>query len=253
MVGKKQNIAKSNRRARKFTHRSPQLFEYNSDPEVTTKTIKSSLLKTLKKLSLPKLLKPYLPTLQSGDIICGQVFIECANGKYGKAIKTTSRIAAKSRNFKASWSRVFVRVDTSIALIACYLSEDSKRAIDVIELKDSKIILLGKSSKNSKIFVSWKVVDKYGTTYTLATPHIDITRIWYEAMRFLTCEVCEVERNKLFATRETKKHQMEQVFDKLKSPPPDNESIRLQNLIEAATAGDLEAVRKFLRPTVQRI
>ena len=141
MVGKKQNIAKSNRRARKFTHRSPQLFEYNSDPEVTTKTMKSSLLKTLKELSLPKLLKPYLPTLQSGDIICGQVFIECVNGKYGKAIKTTNRIVANSRNFKASWSKIFVRVDTSIALIACYLSEDSKRAIDVIELKDSKIIL----------------------------------------------------------------------------------------------------------------
>ena len=54
MAGKKHNIAKSNRRARKFTHRSPQLFEYNSDPEVTTKSIKSSLLKTLKKMSLPK-------------------------------------------------------------------------------------------------------------------------------------------------------------------------------------------------------
>ena len=77
MVGKKQNIAKSNRRARKFTHRSPQLFEYNSDPEVTTKTMKSSLLKTLKKLSLPKLLKPYLPTLQSGDIICECYFWDC--------------------------------------------------------------------------------------------------------------------------------------------------------------------------------
>ena len=49
--------------------------------------------------------------------------------------------------------------------------------------------------------------------------------------------------------REKKKHQMEEVFDKLKAPSPDNESIRLQNLIEAATAGDLEAVRKFLRPT----
>ena len=68
-------------------------------------------------------------------------------------------------------------------------------------------------------------------------------------MRFLTCEVCKAERNKLFAKRETKRNQIEEVFDKLKAPSPDNESIRLQNLIEAATAGDLEAVRKFLRPT----
>ena len=64
-------------------------------------------------------------------------------------------------------------------------------------------------------------------------------------MRFMIPEVCKVERRNLFQEREARKRGKETVFKELKKPPPDQETIRLQSLIAAATEGDLDAVRNF--------
>ena len=47
--------------------------------------------------------------------------------------------------------------------LACYIY--SKRAV-YIELKDSNIRLIGKSSKDPKGFISWQIKDKWNQTIT---------------------------------------------------------------------------------------
>ena len=234
----------------KYFHHTPKLYKYGNSEA----SPQSNQAVTLAELRLPHpasvraKLKPFVPMLSSGEVICGYVFIKGVRGKFDiDMITTTNSAVAKAQSAKNSWSKVFIRVDPTIAMLACYISETSKRAVEMIELKDSNIRLIGKSSKDPKGFISWQIKDRWNQTYTLATPDKKITQTWTEAMRFMILEVCKVERRNLFQEREARKERKETVFKELKKPPPDQETIRLQSLIAAATEGDLDAVRNFLK------
>ena len=88
--------------------------------------------------------------LSSGEIICGYVFIKGVRGKHdADMITTTNSAVAKMQSPKSSWSKVFIRVDPTIAMLACYIAETSKRAIEIIDLNEATIKLIGKNSKNA--------------------------------------------------------------------------------------------------------
>ena len=131
----------------KYFHDTPKLYKYGNSEA----SPQSNQAVTLAELRLPHpasvraKLKPFVPILSSGEVICGYVFIKGVRGKFDiDMITTTNSAVAKAQSARNSWSKVFIRVDPTIAMLACYISETSKRAVEMIELKDSNIRLIGK-------------------------------------------------------------------------------------------------------------
>ena len=156
-----------------YHHKPPKLYKYGC----ADATPQSNQVVTLTELQLPQpssiraQLRPFVPMLSSGEIICGYVFIKGVRGKHdADMITITNSAVAKMQSPKSSWSKVFIRVDPTIAMLACYMAETSKRAIEMIDLNEATIKLIGKNSKNPKGFISWQVTDKWNQSYSLATP-----------------------------------------------------------------------------------
>ena len=201
--------------------------------------------------NLTKRMLPYLPVVK-GDVVSGRLLVQGVKGVGASALLKNSNdvIVRVNGTNKGAWNSIFARLDPTTGFLACFKSKQPKKAQSIIQLHGADVKLIGRRCTDPSFLFSWEIIDPYGKSFLFSSPHAGISKLWTEALRFVTLKSCKQEKCVFFKKRRAERGKIDNFFSELRPPTPDADDLRLQRLIQAATEGRLEEVRDLLhRPS----